>query len=92
MGKLSRYDSQKGNLGPSDMQWLEDGVNYLGAWVGDILSFGRKTKKSRKGKSSANKGYLTRGAKNGKLHLPRGKRKTIRYREREREIEIFIED
>lgn len=92
MGKLSRYDDQKDTRGPSDLQWLEDGVNYLGAWTGDILSFGRKTKKSRKRRPGANKGNLTRGAKNGKLHLPKGKRRTIRYREREREIEIFIED
>ena len=90
MSNMSRYNSQGNNRGPSDLQWLEDGINYLGAWASDICSIGRKTKESSTARSNSRRGKLSRRSKDGKLRKSRGKRKIIRIRERE--IEIYVED
>ena len=43
MRNLSRYRAPKEDeqIAPSDLQWLEDGINFLGAWTKDILCPGK---------------------------------------------------
>jgi len=86
MSNLSRYRAQEedeqGN--PSDLQWLEDSIHFLGAWAKDIL---RPSKNSSEPLTSE-----VSNRKPGKITKRKqtSGRKIIRIRERE--IEVIIED
>lgn len=89
MSDLSRYRAQKGDdpHGPSDLQWLEDGINFMGAWMKDTLFPGKEETSEDVMiiEAPANKsGKLSRRKRNSNR-----KRRIIRARERTIEI---IED
>jgi hypothetical protein len=86
MSDLSRYRAQEEDeqSSPSDLQWLEDSIHFLGAWTKDILSPSKNSSEPVTTEVSNRKpGKIT------KRKQSRG-RKIIRIRERE--IEIIIED
>ena len=86
MSNLSRYRAQEEDEqgDPSDLQWLEDSIHFLGAWAKDILRPSKNSSKPLTSEVSNHKpGKIT------KRKQTRG-RKIIRIRERE--IEVIIED
>jgi len=86
MSNLSRYRAQENDemSNPSDLQWLEDGINFMGAWMKDTL-FPTK----RESDIIITDDLECEPDKITKRKQKRG-RKIIRIRERE--IEITIED
>jgi len=86
MRNLSRYRAQENDkqIGPSDLQWLEDGINFLGAWAKDIVFPGKKKSEITTTNDAANKP--------GKISKRKRKRGRKVIRVREREVEVIIED
>jgi hypothetical protein len=87
MRNLSRYrapeEDKKTN--PSDLQWLEDGINFMGAWTKDILFPDKRKPKMGTVVNSAS----SKPDKMTKRKKRRG-RKVIRIYERE--IEVTVDD
>ena len=87
MRNLSRYrapeEDKKTN--PSDLQWLEDGINFMGAWTKDILFPDKRKPKMGTVVNSAR----SKPDKMTKRKKRRG-RKVIRIYERE--IEVTVDD
>ncbi len=70
----------------SDLQWLEDSVNYLGSWIKDIVTPSKKQSESTIVEVPENKvGKISK-----RRRRKRRPRKIIRLRERE--VEIIVED
>lgn len=87
MRNLSRYRAQEEDkqTNPSDLQWLEDGINFMGAWTKDILFPGKRKSKSVIVNNSAN-------SKPGKMTKRKKRRGRKVIRIYEREIEVTVDD